>query len=58
MSDYLQRNKRRRRMLIAISEACAVAAKTCAWTERKFRNLELYFITQAMKITIPQEDES
>tara|TARA_R100000149_G_C5872091_1_gene135984 strand:- start:1120 stop:1305 length:186 start_codon:yes stop_codon:yes gene_type:complete len=58
MSDYLERNRRRRKMLVALSEASSVASKTCAWAERKFRNLELYFIEQAMKITIPREDES
>ena len=58
MSDYLERNRRRRKLFVALSEASSIASKTCEWSARKFRNLELYFIEQAMKITIPREDES
>ena len=58
MSDYLKRNRRRRKLFVTLSEASSVASKTCEWSARKFRNLELYFIEQAMKITIPREDES
>ena len=58
MSDYLKRNRRRRKLFVTLSEASSVASKACEWSARKFRNLELYFIEQAMKITIPREDES